>query len=250
MKKISNNSPQWKSSPKNSQNLLNSDSKKSIFRTLNNTHHLTSYFKNGILQNKNIKPQSRSQAGENSNLKRRLLDLKCKLSRLQGEKAKKRELEQRLSELQNLKNEEEKNNRAEIDKLMRSLSGLKGELEEQKMQIKRVELQKNLKNQDLKKMEELVNAKEEELEELQQRGDSQSLKKNRLLGERDSLGKEGDLLRQESARLDLESGKLERELRETQGKHKTILNQTGRIQVEKILILSLLFYFRKYLEII
>ena len=208
-----------------------------MFRTLNNTHHLTSYFKNGILQNKS--QSSSIRPGENSVLKRRLLDLKCKLSRLQGEKAKKQELEQRLSELQNLKNVEERKSRAEIDKMMRNLSGLKGELEEQKMQLKRVELQRELKNQDLKKMEELVNAKEEELEELQEKGEEQNERKNSLLGERDSLEKEIYLMKQEGHRLDLECGKLIKELKSTESKHKKMLNQTERVQVNMIYVIKL-----------
>ena len=231
MKLIPNDSKQWKSSSINKKYLFNSGSKKSTFRVLNNTHHLTSYFKNEVLNTSNTKSQKRVYEGETAILKRKVLDLKCKLSRLQGERGRNTELKNRLAELQKQKYEEENRNRNEIDQLMRKLCNLKGQREEQKTKLLRLEMQKEIKDQDLKKMEELVNAKEEELEDLQEKRSCLNKNKNQLLGEKDSQEKEIYLIREECNTIDLNSAKLMRQLRDVESKKKKALTQTNRIQV-------------------
>ena len=231
MKISSNNSNQWNSATQNKSKLMNSGSNKSLFKTLNNSYHLSSYFKNGLMQTSQVKANNGVPESGLSVLKRKVLDLKCKLSGLQGERAKKAELETKLDQLQQKKQKEEAKNRAEIEELMRSLSSLKGDLEEQKTRLQRAELKKEIKSQDLKKMEELVSAKEEELEELQAKRVGESKKMNDLLAEKDSLEKEAFLLKEEANRLDLESARLARLLREAQARQKVALEQTERIQV-------------------
>jgi chromosome segregation ATPase len=223
-------SSQWKTNSQNPSMMRNSTSNKSLFKTLNNTHHLMSYLKNGLTLTQSGKGQKRIPDNGMSTLKRKVLDLKVKLSSLQGERARKDELESRLSHLQQKKRKEETDQRNELEQLMRTLSALKGDLAEQKTRLQRMELKREMKTQDLKKMEELIQAKGEELVDLKEKYTEECKLKNDLLAERDSLEKEMFLLNEESNKIDIESVRLERELREAQSRQKVALEQTERIQ--------------------
>jgi chromosome segregation ATPase len=189
-----------------------------------------SYLKNGLNNTASTKLNNRIPENGLSTLKRKVLDLKVKLSSLQGERARKEELESRLTHLQQKKRKEETAQRNELEQLMRTLSALKGDLEEQKTRIQRMELKKEMKTQDLKKMEELIYAKEEELSDLQAKCVEDSKLKNELLAERDSLEKEMFLINEEGNKIDIETVRLERDLREAQARQKILIEQTERVQ--------------------
>lgn len=223
------NMAQWKSAPQNISNQKSTKNTSSLFNTLNNTVHLTSYFKNGLSKNTIGKPIHGDEG--NSTFKRRVLDLKCKLAALQSERTRKSELESKLADLEKQKQKEEREGRSELDELMRTLSHLKGELEEQKTRLTRAELKRDIKTQDLRKIEDLVAAKGEEKEDLSKRRGLESRRVNDLLAEKDSLEKEAFLTREEANRLDLEEARLDRQLREARARQKATLEQTERVQV-------------------
>jgi chromosome segregation ATPase len=222
---------QWKSETQNKTYLKESKSNQSLLNSLNNTYHLHSYFKNGVSKDTNVKAKSHHMENGLSLLKRKVLDLKCKLSGLQKQRERKAELESRLEQLEKDKDAEERVTRKELDELMRGVSVLKGSVEEQKSQLQRLELKREIKTQDLNKIQELVEAKGEELEDLQERRAEASCKMNQELAQKDSLDKELYLLKEEGHRLELEAAGLDRQLREVCNRHKVALDQTERIQV-------------------
>lgn len=163
-------------------------------------------------------------------LKKRVLELKCKLSALQSQKTLKEELKQKIRILQEKKSQIENTGVKNLENLMRQLSKLKGETEEEKMLLAR---QKNLKQQkenDIGKMEELIEAKNEELSEIQSKVSEFKNQKNSLLAEIDSNEKTVFLIGEETTKKNLESLRLERQLQEIEKENKRLLNNSEKIQ--------------------
>lgn len=206
-------------------------SNKSFFQALNNSDNLVSYIKNGFEQTMSAKRGNGPMGNNVSILKRRLLDLKCKFSALQGERTRKVQLQGKLKEVMKEKIDKENLNREETEGLMKNLSLLRGRLEEEKMILQKAKLTKEHKIQDIRKMEELVNAKGEELNELEAKRTEFRKKHNVLMSEKDSHEKEHFLLTEEVGRLELEGTRLDRHLKKSQANHKNALITTEKMQV-------------------
>ena len=211
-----------------------SNSQKSFFNNLDNTQNFVSYLKNGYNTKRQTSPNMDMSNQGLSDLKRRVLDLKCKLSSLQCERTKKIELETKLQRLLSTKNQKENMNRVELEALMRKLSTMKGNLEEEKTVLQRMRLKKEQKLQDAHKMEELLDAKSDELAQIKMKKDEFSKENNRLSGQKDSLEKEEFLLKEETSKLELDEARLQRQLAEKQIQHKNALAQTEKLQVERL----------------
>ena len=150
---------------------------------------------------------------------------------MKSQRTRKSELESKLADLEKQKQKEEREGRSELDELMRTLSHLKGELEEQKTRLTRAQLKRDIKTQDLRKIEDLVAAKGEEKEDLSNRWGLECRRVYDLLAEKDSLEKEAFLTREEANRLDLEEARLDRQLGEARARQKATLEQTECVQV-------------------
>lgn len=163
-------------------------------------------------------------------LKKRVLDLKCKLSSLQSQKTRSNELKQEIKTLSASKYQKENMGVKNLEELMRKLSRLKGETEEQKMLLSRQKTVKEQKENDISKMEELIEAKNEEFLDIQNKVVEMKEHKNSLLANIDSNEKSVFLVGEEITKINLENIRLDRKLKEMDKEHNRLQMISEKIQ--------------------
>lgn len=201
-------------------------SQKSFFQDLSQNENLKIKTSEDALKH----PISSKFSQSVSILKKRVLDLKCKLSSLQSEKTRSNELKQQIKTLSASKYQKENMGVKHLEELMRKLSRLKGETEEQKMLLSRQKTVKEQKENDISKMEELIEAKNEEFLEVQNKVMEMKEHKNSLLANIDSNEKSVFLIGEEITKVNLENVRLDRKLKELNKEHNRLQMMSEKIQ--------------------
>ena len=227
-------SENWRNSSQRRIRLDRESSHRNTFLNNHRTQNLARHLKN-VFSSQTSRPNKAelvsNPSKQVSTLKRRILDLKCRLSSLKEETTKKGELESKIQKMLEGRAERESNHRRVTEKLIRDLAVLKGETEEVRTRGVKAGEERQQKADDLRKMEELLDVKNLEIQRLQQENVRRRMELKELEAERDSKEKEEFLIQEEMRSLELDEARLESQLQELRAKIAREAHQSSKMQV-------------------
>lgn len=227
-------SENWRTSSQRRMRLDADSSHRNTFLKNHRTDNLARHLKNvfsGVSPNPTKQLPTRNPSRQVSTLKRKILDLKCRLSGLKEESTKKIELEAKIQKMLRDRADREACNRKVSERLIQQLAVLKGETEEIRTRAVKMGQERAQKGEDLRKLEELLDTKNLEIQKMQQENISRRMELKELQAERDSKEKEEFLLQEEMRSLELEGARLECQLQDMRTKVIREDQQSSKMQV-------------------